>query len=249
MELKEDFDLHTALTRGLLPQIFHSELYLEDLKDYVELYLREEIAKETQIRNLPAFSRFLDVAALCNSQIINYENIAQDSQVSASTIREYFQVLQDTLIIERLPAWRQSKKRKASAKDKFYFFDIGVARYLQGRKDIVEETEDFGAAFETYLYHELRSYCSYQSNESLSYWRTTSGQEVDFLLGEHTAIELKATRKVSAKHLKGLVALQEEKCFQRYILVSRDSRERTQGECHLLPYERFIDLLWQGEFS
>lgn len=248
-ELVDDFCLTRALTRGLLPSIYNSEDYQADLRDYVDLYLREEIGSETAIRQVPAYSRFLDVAALCNTQIVNYTEIGNDSQIAPTTIREYFRVLEDTLIISRLPAWRESKKRKANAKDKYYFFDIGVARYIQGKTDLVEATDDFGCAFENYIYHEICAYRSYVSNEPLFYWRTTSGLEVDFILGDHTAIEVKSATATAPKHTKGLRALMEEGTFKRFLLVSRDRRPRTVDGVRFLHYEEFLELLWSGELS
>jgi len=248
-ELGDQFSLKTALERGTMPSIYTSDDYRNDLKDYVDLYLKEEIARETAIRQLTAYSRFLDTAALCNAQIINYTEIGSDIQLSPSTVREYFFVLEDTLLTNRLPAWRESKKRKATARDKFYFFDIGVARYIQGRKELIENSDDFSSALETYMFHELKAYSEYVSNDPISYWRTTTGFEVDFLIGKHTAIEIKSTRSANARHLKGLLALKEEEAFKRYLLVTLDPRERTLQGCNLLSVEKFLDLLWDGEFS
>lgn len=243
-EISKDFNLEKALSYGTLPSIYSSTAPSQDLKDYVELYLREEIAGETAIRQLPVFSRFLDIAALCNSELVNYSKIGNDAQISPTTVREYFKVLEDTLIIRRLPAWRESKTRKAVAKDKYYFFDIGVARYLQSRDKLTLKTEDFGSAFETYIFHELSAYCSYVSNEKLSFWRTSTGFEVDFLIDEHTAIEVKGSDNINQKHLKGLNALKEEGVFKRYILISLDSRNRTESGIEIIYYEDFLNELW-----
>ncbi len=247
-ELKDHFDLERALSRGLIPSIFFSSSYWSDLKDYVSSYLREEIAIETAIRSLPAFSRFLDVAALCNSQQISFTSIGNDAQVAPTTVREYFQVLEDTLVARRLPAWRESKKRKAVATSKYYFFDVGVVRFLQGRKHLSRDTAEFGEALETYLFHELSSYVDYVSEEPLSYWRSTSGYEVDFILGEHTAIELKSARRISPAHLKGLKALGEEEVFKNLIMVSFDERERLVDGIKIMPLNRFLTDLWDGRF-
>ncbi|MCI5064092.1 DUF4143 domain-containing protein [bacterium] len=244
-ELREHFELDQALSRGLLPSIYFSDDYRSDLRDYVELYLKEEVAAESLVRSLPAYSRFLDVAALSNSYIINYTKIADDAQIAPSTVREYFHILRDTLLIERLPPWRESKKRKATAKDKFYFFDVGVVRYLQGRRELIRDSVEYGEALETYLFHELRAYCSYVSRDALSYWRTSTGHEVDFLLGDHTAIEVKATRNVSFRDLKGLQALQEEQVFRRYILVAQEERRRTVDGIEIIPLHEFLDELWR----
>ncbi len=249
IELKDQFNLNQALQKGLLPSIYFSDDYYSDLKDYIELYLKEEIAIETQIRNLSNFSRFLDIAALYNSQIINFTNIANDAQVAPSSVKEYFQVLVDTLIANRLPAWTKSKKRKAYSSDKFYFFDIGVTRYLQGRKTLDRNSSDFGEALESYLFHELSTYCDYVSGDNLAYWRSTSGYEVDFLLGEHTAIEIKATERVVSKDLKGLLALKEESIFKNYLLVSLDTRERREAGVEILHLNTFLSRLWNNDFS
>ena len=248
-ELGESFDLATALTRGLLPAIYQSDEYREELKDYVDVYLREEISNETEIRQLPAYSRFLDVAALCHSQIVNYTKVANDTEIAPSTVREYFSVLQDTLIISRLPSWRESKKRKATAKDKYYFFDNGVARYLQGRSELIETEDDLGVAFESYIHHELLAHSNYITGLPLAYWRTTNGVEVDFLYGDELAIEVKSTIKITNKHLKGLLALkEEEKSFRSYILVSRDPFERVIKGIKIIPYQIFLDRLWRGKW-
>lgn len=248
-ELRKHFNLKQALSHGLLPAIYFSTSARDDLKDYVETYLREEIAIETSIRSLPVFSRFLDVAALCNSQLINFTEIGNDAQIPPTTIREYFSVLEDTLIARLLPAWKESKKRKAFSTSKFYFFDVGVVRYLQGRTELAENTTEFGEALETYLFHELSAYVDYISGEQLCYWRSTSGIEVDFLLGDHTAIEVKATRRVTPKHMRGLEALREENVFKNYILVSQDSRERVVNGIEVVTIESFLDKLWDGKWK
>lgn len=249
IELKEKFDLNRALSIGLLPSIYFSPEPAEDLSDYIETYLKEEIAIETEIRNLPAFSRFLDVAALCNGRMINFTEIGSDAQVAPSTVREYFEVLESTLIAKRLPAWTESKKRKPISTSKFYFFDVGVVRFLQGRKSLDENSAEFGEAFETYIFHELRAFTSYLRNEPLNYWRSTAGHEVDFILGGHTAIEVKASTKVNERHLRNLKALEEERVFKNLLLISRDEREQQISGIQLMNYRAFLDRLWDGEFK
>ncbi len=198
------------MERGLLPSVYFSDDPRADLQAYAGSYFQEEIAAEGATRNLPAFSRFLKVTALCNSQIVNFTNISNDAQVARTTVYEYFDILKDTMIVYELPAWRKSKKRKPLASSKYYFFDVGVVSVLQGRK-FRPDTPEFGEAFETYLMHELISYSDYVSGENLSYWRSTSGFEVDFIIGDHTAVEVKAKENLSASDLKPLRALSEEK--------------------------------------
>jgi len=163
-------------------------------------------------------------------------------------VYEYFEVLKDTFILHELFSWRQSLKRKPLASSKHYFFDIGVVSVLQGR-EFRPGTPEFGEAFETYLMHELRSYVDYISTEPIHYWRSTSGFEVDFILGDHTAIEVKAKENVSAQELKPLRALAEEKKLRRYLCVSLEPRTRTVEGITILPYRRFLDALWDGEYA
>ncbi|MBI5410242.1 MAG: ATP-binding protein [Nitrospirae bacterium] len=247
-ELGRHFDLFRAIERGLLPSIYFSDDPRADLRAYAGSYLQQEIIAEGAARNVPAFSRFLKVAALCNGTIVNFTNIANDAQVPRTTVYEYFEILKDTLILHELPAWRRSLRRKPLASSKYYFFDIGIVSELQGRR-FRPGTPEFGEAFETYIMHELRSYIDYISAEPLSYWRSTSGFEVDFILGDHTAIEVKAKENVSVQELKSLRALKEEKILKRYLCVSLESRTRTVDGIIILPYRKFLDGLWSGEYS
>lgn len=246
-ELGAQFDLRRALTHGLLPSIYFSDNPRADLQAYTGSYLQQEILAEGATRNLPAFSRFLHVAALCNGTIVNFTNVANDAQVARTTIYEYFGILQDTLLLQELPAWRKTRKRKPLVSSKYYFFDVGVATALQGR-EARPGTPEFGASFETYLMHELTSYRDYQSGEPLSYWRSTSGFEVDFILGDHTAIEVKARENVTPQDLKSLRALAEEKNLKRYLCVSLEPRRRQVEGVVILPYRQFLEALWDGEF-
>jgi predicted AAA+ superfamily ATPase len=168
--------------------------------------------------------------------------------VPRSTVYEYFEILKDTLLLQEVPAWRLSKKRKPLASSKYYFFDVGVVSALQGRL-VKSATPEFGPAFETWLLHELVAYRDYVSGEAVNYWRSTSGFEVDFILGDHTAIEVKAKDNVSPSDLRPLRALAEERLLKRYLCVSLEQRSRQVGELTLLPYGQFLDALWDGEFS
>lgn len=246
-ELGEHFDLLTAIDRGLLPAIYFSDDPQADLQAYAGSYLQQEIVAEGATRNIPAFSRFLRVAALCNATIVNFSNIANDAQVARTTVYEYFEILKDTLILYELPAWRKSKKRKPLASSKYYFFDVGVAAILQER-EFRAGTPEFGEALETYIMHELTSYSSYVSGERLYFWRSTSGFEVDFIIEDHTAIEVKAKQNLSPNDIKALRMLAEEKKLKRYICVSLEPRKRKAGEVLILPVRAFLESLWNGEF-
>ncbi len=246
-ELKGRFDLNRAIRHGLLPPIYLSDTPEDDLAAYVGNYLQQEIAAEGLTRNVPAFSRFLEVAAHSNATIVNFTSVASDAQVPRTTVHEYFEILKDTLILEEIPAFRKSRSRKALASSKWYFFDIGVASHLQGRL-VRPRTPEFGPAFETYVLHELLCHRDYAKGQAVSHWRSASGFEVDFVLDDHTAIEVKAKANVSDRELRGLRALGEEKMVKRLLCVSLEPRARYLGDVTILPYGEFLDALWAGEY-
>jgi len=248
-ELAARFDLLRALTYGTLPSIYISDDAGADLRAYVGDYLREEIAHEGLTRNLAAFSRFLEVSALCNGKILNFTQIASDAQVARTTVHEYFAILKDTLIGFELPALGLARKRKPLETSKFFFFDIGVARQIQGRGPLNERSPDFGEAFEAWMFHELCSYTDYEDAGELRYWRTTSGFEVDFVLGDHLAIEVKSAARVTERDTRGLLAIQEEKKFRHCILVCLEPRPRHIGNIEVEPYGTFLEKLWDGAYN
>lgn len=248
-ELGGHFNLLRALERGLLPSVYFSDDPHADLQAYAGYYLQQEIVAEGATRNVPAFSRFLKVAALCNGTIVNFTNVANDAQVARTTVYEYFEILKDTLIIHELPPWRKSLKRKPLSSSKYYFFDGGVVTSLQGRQKLQPGTSEFGQALETYLFHELVSYRDYISGEPLTYWRSTSGFEVDFIIGDHTAVEVKAKKNVSLQDVKSLRALAEEKKLKRYLCVSLENRTRQLEGITVLPIQEFLSMLWNEEYS
>ncbi len=178
---------------------------------------------------------------------MNFTKVSNDAQVARTTVYEYFEILKDTLILHELPAWRKSKKRKPLASSKYYFFDVGVVAALQGR-EFRPGTPEFGEAFETYLMHELISYSAYMSGENLSFWRSTSGFEVDFIIGDHTAVEVKAKENLSTHDVKSLRALAEEKNLKRYLCVSLEPRMRKFDGVTVFPYKEFLEALWSGEY-
>ncbi len=246
-ELGSQFELATAIQRGTLASIYFSDDPRADLNAYTGSYLQEEVVAEGVTRNVPAFSRFLRIAALCNGTIVNFTNVSNDAQVPRTTVYEYFRILEDTLVVRELPAWRKSVKRKPLASSKYYFFDVGVASALQGR-ELQPRTPEFGHGFETYLMHELTSHSDYISGQPLSYWRSTSGFEVDFIVGDHTAVEVKAKENVSPQDLKSLRALAEEKKLKRFLCVSLEKRPRRMDGVTVLPYQDFLEALWDGEY-
>lgn len=246
-ELGPHFDLNRAIARGTLPSIYFSDDPAADLDAYAGTYLQQEIVAEAATRSVPAFSRFLRVAALCNATVVNFTNVAGDAQVPRTTVYEYFEILKDTLLLHEVPAWRRSLKRKPLVSSKYYFFDVGVVSALQGRA-VRPGTPEFGPAFETWILHELVAYRDYVSGEPISTWRSTSGYEVDFILGDHTAVEIKAKENVSPQDLRSLRALMEERRWKRAVCVSLEPRRRKAGNILLLPYAAFLDALWEDDW-
>jgi predicted AAA+ superfamily ATPase len=244
-----DFSLDQALNRGLLAPHYLSLRAREKWEAYVGDYLREEILAEALTRNLPAFQRFFEAAALCNGQIINYQNIAREIGVAANTVRAYFEILIDTLIGVWLPAWRKRAKRRVIQAPRFYFFDVGLVNELAHRGELIPGSIEYGAAFEHFLFMELRAWIAYSgASVSLSYWRTASGIEVDFILGDgQMAIEVKSSENPTTDHLKGLRAWKEEHPHSHCILVARNDRpRRTSDGIEILPWQNFLQLLWSG---
>lgn len=248
-ELKEHFDLHRALNFGLIPSIYFSEEPETDLDAYLGLYLQQEIANEGLTRNLPAFSRFLEVAALCNGEQIDFSRISNDAQVPRTTIHEYFQILKDTLVATELPAWKESVKRKPVATSKFYFFDFGIVRKMQKLGEVKTGSPTFGKAFEAYLFHEIKSYCDYKNIKDLHYWRTHSQEEVDFIINNEVAVEVKGKETISEKDLKGLRKLKEEGLLKKYILVHLGENKTLDidKDIKIMNWKYFLDELWAGK--
>jgi len=247
-ELGPGFDLARAISRGLLPSIYFSDDPGADLEAYAGTYLQQEIVAEGATRNAPAFTRFLRVAAACNATVVNFTAVAGDAQVPRTTVYEYFDILRDTLLLHEVPAWTRSSTRKPLVSPKYYFFDVGVVSWLQGRQ-VKAGTPEFGPAFETWLLHELVCHRDYAGGEPISHWRSASGFEVDFVLGDHTAVEVKAKENVAPRELRGLHAIAEERRVKRSLCVSLERRPRRVGEVTLLPYGDFLDALWGGEFA
>jgi predicted AAA+ superfamily ATPase len=242
------FNLEKYLRYGGLPAVYKSEEPEEELYAYVNTYLKEEIQAEALVRKLPSFLRFLQMMAVTNGEVLNFSSIANDSGVPATTIREYYQILEDTFIGFLVPAWQKSIKRKPVSTAKFYLFDIGVRNTLAQIKHIERNSELFGKAFEHFVALELRAYLSYKRiHKALSYWRTQQANEVDFIIGDDIAIEVKATNKVVDKHLKGLRCLAEEEVCKKYYLVSQDKIARKQNNIYIVPWQRFMHDLWQGD--
>lgn len=244
------FNLEKAINNGLLPRIYTSNASRSLLDAYIGDYLKEEIAAEALTRNIPAFGRFLEVSSFSNGEMVNFNNIAQECGVSAPTVREYFQILEDTMMGYFLPGFRKRAKRRTIAAPKFYFFDVGIAAALTRRGEVKSGSELFGRAFEHFICLEIMGWLRYSNqNLPLTYWRTASGFEVDFILGEHeVALEVKSTTMVRDNHLKGLRAFMEEHETRRVIVVSLDTTARkTADGIEIIPWARFLEELWSNK--
>ena len=246
----EGFDLADIMISGLLPPHFLSPAPVEDLRAYVGDYLKEEIAAEALTQNIPAFATFLQVAAMSSSELINYTNIARETGVSHKVVRTYFDILEDTYLCVRLPPWKKSKNRRMILTEKFYLFDVGVTNYLARRQPRLGSME-FGKSFEQYILMELRAYQAYQNPDlPLFYWRTSTGQEVDFIAGEKDlAIEVKGSSRVHEGDVRSLDALKDDGPVKRRIVVCLEKERRTvQKGIDIIPWDDFIRNLWEGEF-
>lgn len=243
-----DFDLFRAINNGMIPRHYMVQNPQKRLEAYIGVYLKEEIQEEAVVRQLSSFNRFLDVAAQCDGEMINYTNIAQDCGVSATTIKEYFNILEQTLIGYMVPAFTLSKKRRAITTKKFYYFDVGVVNYLLNRSNLLPGSIDFGHAFEHFMIQEIIAYLSYnEKKEKLSYWRTSNGYEVDAIIGDaRVAIEFKSSEEVQSKHTKGLKAFEEDFPDAKKIIVSLDRNKRILNGIEVIPAMEFLQMLWSG---
>ncbi len=246
-----DFErIEDRLVRGSLPSVIDSEIPFEDLSSYVGTYLREEVQAEGLSRSIEDFSRFLELAATTNGELLNFTSLGNDAAISPRTVQNYYQILEDTLVGHILKPFQKTKKRKAVATSKFYFFDIGVLNTLLGREQIAPRGEAYGRVLEHLIFLELRAYADYRRVRSeLSFWRSLAKQEVDFLVGDKTAIEVKAKERVSNADLKGLRALSEELRLKYKIVVCNEKWPRkTEDGIEIIGVQEFLRRLWQDEF-
>jgi len=229
--------------------------YLEDnprrtLKSYVFEYLQEEIIHEATVRNVPAFARFLETVALTHGRLLNYANVSREAGVASKTVREYYQILVDTLVGHELDPWTRKKKRRLIETAKFYLFDVGVANHLAGVSQLVPGTDVYGRAFEHFIIEEVRAFLAYREKDlPLTFWRTSTGYEVDLIIGDmDCAVEIKAAERTGQRDLKSLRALCEEHSLRRSILVARvASRRRTEDGIDIMPWSDFCKQLWAGD--
>lgn len=243
-----NFNLKRHLLYGGLPFVHLSKEPAEELLAYRSHYLKEEIQMEALVKKVPQFSRFLEAAALSSGEILNFTKLGNDYGIPPSTIREYYSILEETFIGFFLEPWTKSKKRKAISKSKFYLFDLGVLNSLTETKDLNFHSNLFGKSFEHWIVQEMRAYLHYKRLFlKMGYWKSVNRQEVDLTVGKEIAIEIKSTKKVSSKHLRNLKALQEEKVFKKFFLISCDSDNTLQENIHCLHWSEFLSRLWEDQ--
>jgi uncharacterized protein len=245
----DNFNLNKVLSWGSLPRHYLSEKPKKLLSAYIGSYLRDEIIAEAKLRNITAFTKFLESAAFSNGEIVNYTIIAADCGVSSVTIKEYFSILEDTLIGRFVPAYTKKAKKRIVSSPKFYYFDIGVANFLLKLNGVVEKTEAYGKSLEHLVYLEMYAYCKYNDLDyDISYWRTSAQTEVDFVVGNaEIAIEVKATDNIQNKHLKGLKQFAEDYKPKRAIVVSTDKYYRKSDNIEMMHIEYFLKELWKNK--
>ncbi len=252
-ELGKHFDLQKALTWGTLPSLLTlttDQEKSEYLKSYALTYLNEEIWSEHMVRKLDPFRRFLEVAAQCNGEPINFSNVARDVGADQKTVRAYFQILEETLVGTLLEPYATSVRKRQSQRPKFYFFDTGVQRALSRSLSIPlsPNTCAYGRAFEHFLIVEIHRLIEYARKDyRLSYLRTKDQVEIDLIIerpGEPTAlVEIKSTDQVQERHIAQLAKTlpafpnAEAYCF------SLDTNEKRYGKVHCLPWQRGLQTL------
>ena len=250
-ELGRDFDLRHSLHHGQLPAAYVEENPAAFLKTYVQTYLREEVQQEGLTRNLAAFARFLEAASFSQGSVLNASAVAREANVDRKVVEDYFGILEDLLLAKRVPVFRKRAKRRMIAHPKFYFFDAGVYRAIRPRGPLDTPDEIDGAALETLVLQELRAVNDYADlGYDISYWRTASGVEVDFVLyGERgiVAIEVKRAARLRDEDLSGLEAFRESYPMARTLLLYAGTRAQRERGVEILPVAevlpRLVDVL------
>ncbi len=245
-----DLDLLQALNRGLVPSHYLSSEYRRSLDAYVVDYLKEEVFDEGLTRNVAAFSRFFEAMGYSHGDLTSYANIARDCGVDAKTVKEYYQILVDTLLGSFIEPYKKHQERQVIGKaPKFYLFDVGVAGALTRRRIAEEKGELFGRALEHFLLMEIQAHRSYRElGYGIHFWRTKSGLEVDFVLGDgEVAVEVKGTSRVDPSDFRSLRTFVEDHHPRRAILVCNERAPRLVEGMEVLPWREFLARLWGGQ--
>jgi predicted AAA+ superfamily ATPase len=242
-------DLLRALNNGLIPSHYLSVNPRKSLEAYVRDYLKEEVFDEGLTRNMPAFSRFFEALGYCHGELINHANIARDCGVDAKTVKEYFQILCDTLLGRLVLPYKKRQERQVISKaPKFYLFDVGVAGAVSRRRIVEPRGDLFGKAFEHLVFMELVAHASYSDfTYDIHFWRTKGGAEVDFVLGDgEVAVEVKGTSRVDDRDLRSLRLFGETHRPRSSIVVCNESAERVVDGIRVVPWRSFFQELWEG---
>ncbi len=244
-----DFDLERAVQNGMIPRHYVVANARNRMRAYIDLYLKEEIIEESLVQNADEFVRFMEVAAIMDGEILNYENVASDCEVSANTVKAYYKILVDTLLGFEVPAYRKVIKRKLYKAPRFYYFDVGIANHLTKRYHLAPRTPEYGHAFEHLIMQEIAAYLGYtNSDEELTYWHTYENLEVDAVIGDaRVAIEIKSKEHIDHDDKKGVTEFAKEHPDTRQIIVSRDRISRRSGDVDLYYVTDFFKALWAGE--
>ena len=242
-------DLLRILNHGMIPSHYLQEGYKKALKAYAQDYLKEEVFDEGMTRNIPAFSRFFDAMGYSHGELTNYSNIARECGVDSKTVKEYYQILVDTLLGTMVEPFKRRQDRGViSRAAKFYLFDVGVAGAITKRRLEAEKGELFGKAFEHFILMEISAFNSYNELDyDINFWRTKSGLEVDFVLGRgEVAIEVKGSSRIDKRDLRPLRAFIEEYSLKKALVVCNEREERIHGQIRIMPYKKFLKDLWEG---
>ena len=250
-ELGKKFDFDYALKYGLLPVCWGRESPQDALNAYVALYLKEEIQSEGLVRKVGDFSRFLESISFSHGALLNTSEVARDCQVERKTVESYISILEDLLLAFRLPVFTKRAKRHLSQHPKFYYFDAGVYRTIRPSGPLDAAQEISGAALEGLVAQHLRAFAGYQADRyDLSFWRTKSGVEVDFVLygsRDIYAIEVKHTRTIRSSDLKGLKAFKEEYPDAKLLYLYRGETRLRRDDILCLPCDQFLLQLHPGK--
>ena len=248
IELKEDFDIKKSLLYGHLPSVFSEGIDREHyLSTYVQTYLKEEVMQEGLTRNLAAFSRFLEIASYSQGSVLNYSEIARETNTNRKVIQNYFEILEDLLLGQKIEVFSKKAKRKVISHPKFYFFDVGIYRSIRpkGPLDLPEEAE--GVAIETLVYQEIRAINNYYNlGFKIYYWRTVTQNEVDFILYGPKgliAIEVKRAKTITSKHISSLKKFYNEYPISTLYLFYGGTRKQRINNIQIIPIDQaLIDL-------
>ncbi len=248
----DNFDLLRGLNHGLIPLHYmqDSEDAKRSLTAYVQDYLKEEVFAEGLTRNISAFSRFFDAFGYSHGELTNYSDIARDCGVDSKTVKEYYQILVDTLMAIRIEPFKKRQSRQVITKAvKYFLFDVGVAGRLTKRHLSEEKGAEFGKAFEHFILMEIVAYRSYKDRDfRINFWRTKSGLEVDYVIGDgETAIEVKSTDNIDVRNLKGLFAFMDTYSPKRSIVVCNEKEKRIHSKIEIMPWREFLFELWNNK--